>query len=315
MFKKAMAGLTPQQLWHFDTFGYFIVRGALSSTEVAQFNAAIDANLGDFCERKDALRNSKRPAFAGDGSTGRLDCGKMLNWASPHADPFRRLLAHPKLVPILASLVGDGFRLDHAPLCFMQKKGAEGFDLHGGACKADGSWYEELAYDFRNGRPYCRLLAMSLALTPTTDPKDGGFIVMPGSHKSNLPLPEDIAACTGEAAALLHRPVIEAGDVLFFTEAATHGTAAWTRDEDRRVVLYRYAPGTMAYGRAYQDWSTKDLDGFTDAEKAVLLPPWHNRLDRPVVSSDGETLSTSVKYKRAEDKKQFDKDTYGTEFF
>lgn len=42
-----------------------------------------------------------------------------------------------------------------------------------------------------------------------------------------------------------------AGDVLLFTEAATHGTLPWKAQHQRRVVIYRFAPATMAYGRAY----------------------------------------------------------------
>jgi hypothetical protein len=49
----------------------------------------------------------------------------------------------------------------------------------------------------------------------------------------------------------LYQPETEAGDVVLFTESSFHGTLPWTAATERRVGLYRFAPATMAYGRAY----------------------------------------------------------------
>jgi hypothetical protein len=49
----------------------------------------------------------------------------------------------------------------------------------------------------------------------------------------------------------LFQPETEAGDVVLFTESSFHGTLPWTAATERRVGLYRFAPATMAYGRAY----------------------------------------------------------------
>jgi len=34
------------------------------------------------------------------------------------------------------------------------------------------------------------------------------------------------------------QPEVEAGDVLFFTEALIHGTAPWTASHERRALLF-----------------------------------------------------------------------------
>jgi hypothetical protein len=52
--------------------------------------------------------------------TGRLDMGGMLGWEEPHREIFRNLLAHPKLVPYLHMVIGEGYRLDHSPLIIAQ---------------------------------------------------------------------------------------------------------------------------------------------------------------------------------------------------
>jgi len=308
---KAQGGLTPSQLWHFDTFGYVVLRNVIPAGEIEAANAAIDAHPQDFRRRGGVTALATREAFR-DGGDGRLDCGRMFEWKAPHCDPFRRFLCHPGVVPAVTDLVGPGFRLDHAPLCFIHRKGGEGHDLHGGACKADGTWYHELAYEYKKG-PYCRLLSASVALTSTTSPEDGGFIIVPGSHKSNLPTPDSMEDCQGEWAEVMHRPVINTGDVLLFTEAATHGTEPWTREQERRVVLYRFAPATCAYGRAYLD--RPEYEGLTEAQAAVLQPPHHARLDRNkvVVGSDGDVEVKLVE--RDAEKKAFDRSVFGTDFF
>ena len=72
--------------------------------------------------------------------------GGMLEWDTPDGDPFRAVLAHPRLTPVLNQLVGVGHRMDHLPLLISQTQGAEGFKFHGGATEPDGSWAFDLAY-------------------------------------------------------------------------------------------------------------------------------------------------------------------------
>jgi hypothetical protein len=52
----------------------------------------------------------------------RMDMGGMLYWPSPHCDLFRNVLAHPRLLPVMHTLLGQGYRLDHQPLVIVQDK-------------------------------------------------------------------------------------------------------------------------------------------------------------------------------------------------
>ena len=116
----------------------------------------------------------------------------------------------------------------HAHFSTCKARGAEGFDLHGGACKGDGSWYRELAYECRGGNMHVNLLAMGVSLGGATRPGQGGYVIVPGSHKSNFAVPDGVQNLTGDMLGLLHNPALEAGDVLLFTEAATHGAVPWS---------------------------------------------------------------------------------------
>jgi hypothetical protein len=41
--------------------------------------------------------------------------GGQLSWPQPHCEPFRELLCHPRLQPVLNTILGPGYRLDHGP--------------------------------------------------------------------------------------------------------------------------------------------------------------------------------------------------------
>ncbi|KAK3263257.1 hypothetical protein CYMTET_27926 [Cymbomonas tetramitiformis] len=300
--------MPPVDKFLFDTNGYVVVKGVLTPEEVAAANAAVDSRVSQFEERHGVLRNSEDGTpLAGDGVTPRLDMGGILEWKDA---PFRDILVHPKLIPYYRELVGDGYRLDHMPLLIAQDKGSEGFSLHGGPLTDDGSYNPGLQYRFMNGKMWNTMLAVSVQLT-SSGPGDGGFCILKGSHKGNYALPHDIKVGNLHLEHL-YQPCTEAGDVVLFSEATYHGTLAWNANFQRRVALIRLAPPTVAYGRAYTpEWPEAMLDGMTDAQQAVLAPPYANRLERPQVKEDG---ALKVQ-KRAPAKKDFDKSVFKTDFF
>jgi len=304
----------------FDLHGYLVVRGALSAEEVAEGNAAIAAHAGHVLERTgSALRNTPARAGAfmgGDGKTGRGELGELLNLpADAGGRFFRRLLAHPNLVPYLHEVVGAGYRLDHMPLVIQNQRGSEGFSLHGGTVGADGTYNPDLAYQWSHGKMYNALVAVSVALTDV-GPGDGGFVVIPGSHKANYPTPAALIDGLENVGDALVQPTLRAGDAVIFSEGTVHGAAAWQGEGERRLALYRFAPACRAYGRAYlEDWKMgEDAQAdLTDAERAVLAPPFANRLERPQV--DPENVLDTRFDGRSEAKKAWDMKVYQSAYF
>lgn len=305
--------MTTEEKFAFDLRGFVVVRGVYDAEQVRKMNAAIDARESEIVERKGRLRlgGEAGDPLAGDGTTGRADLGGMLSWKNGDATLFRSVLAHERLVPYYHELVGEGYRMDHLPLMIQQKTGADGFVFHGGRMNPDGSWCQELAYTCEGGRMYNQLIGVSVALSDT-EPGDGGFCILPGSHKSMFPCPQEILEYKSHQD-LVVNPKMKAGDVLFFTEAATHGTQAWTARHTRRAVLYRFAPSTYAYGRSYYPtWPDGTEDGMTDAEKAVLQPPHHIRLDRTTLNDRGGVAGTQT---RDDFKKEHDAKVFGNKYF
>jgi hypothetical protein len=143
---------------------------------------------------------------------------------------------------------------------------------------------------------------------------DGGFCVVPGSHKSNFKMPKGMV--DGEAyQEFIRQPVTKAGDVVLFSEGTVHGAMPWTADRQRRVCLFRFSPATNVYGRSYfghgGGWPTKIYEGLTEAQRAVLEPPYANRLDRPNINEDGSVTVTTRNLR----KKQHDQKLFGTKYF
>eukprot|EP00747_Dinoflagellata_sp_TGD_P181844 gnl/TRDRNA2_/TRDRNA2_35829_c0_seq1.p1 gnl/TRDRNA2_/TRDRNA2_35829_c0~~gnl/TRDRNA2_/TRDRNA2_35829_c0_seq1.p1 ORF type:complete len:316 (+),score=45.16 gnl/TRDRNA2_/TRDRNA2_35829_c0_seq1:50-997(+) len=311
------AGMSDTEKFFFDLNGFLIVRGALSADEVLAANAAIDAHAGHIKERLDPeLRNTQSGSpLAGEqpGKIGRRDLGGLLGWEKPHCDIFRSLLAHPRLIPYLNELCGPGYRMDHLPFVILQHKGSEGFALHGGPITSTGAFNPTLQYRYQNGQFFNSLVAMSVQISDHAA-GDGGFCVVRGSHKMNLPVPASFMHGK-EATEHLYQPETRAGDVVFFSEATVHGAQPWRADHERRIALFRFSPATVAYGRSYTpQWPTQMLEGMSARQRAVMEPPYALRLDRPVLKADTED-DPVAHVPRAKRKREFDREVFGTDYF
>lgn len=314
--------MTDDERYLFDLNGFLVVRGVLTADEIRHANAAIDRHADDMVERSDdALRNAVQGTAMYGSGPGRKDLGRVLEWGADESRVFQRVLDHPRLVPLFHGILGKGYRMDHLPFVIAQDKGAEGFQLHGGTIDCtSGEYNPHLAYHCQHGTIRSALLGCSLVLTDH-NAGDGGFCIVPGSHKSNFKMPRGMV--DGEAyAEYVRQPVTKAGDVVLFSEGTVHGALPWTpADRQRRICLYRFAPATHSYGRSYfghhdddttVGWPAAMYEGLTDAQRAVLEPPYANRLDRPnIVLPDGSTEMTT----RTERKKQHDRNVFGTKYF
>ena len=240
--------MTGEEKFTVDLEGYLVIKNVLTSDEVAEMNAFIDK-------------------------------GNLQGPPSLWGEPFKRLIDHPKILPYLIELLGPHVRLDHDYAIFMN--GGEGVGrLHGGE---DGGrpggpeadhWYKYRDGVIRNG-----LCVMTYNLADAPEGA-GGFACIPGSHKSNFPteLPTDVRHFERPTHYVV-QPAVEAGDLVFFTEAVIHGTMPWKAAHQRRALLYKYSPGHSAWSGNYYDISK--YGQLTEQQKRMLLPPSVGR--RPYV--------------------------------
>jgi ectoine hydroxylase-related dioxygenase (phytanoyl-CoA dioxygenase family) len=316
--------LTEAERYLFDLNGYLVVRNVLTKDEVALANASIDRHAHEMVERSDtALRNAVKGTKLYGTGPGRKDLGGVLEWERDDSRVFKSILAHPRLVPLFHGILGKGYRMDHLPFVIMQDTGAEGFQLHGGTVDcSSGEYNPHLAYTCHHGMIRTALLGVNVMLSDH-NAGDGGFCIVPGSHKSNFKMPKGMVNGEGEDeyANLITQPVTRAGDVVLFSEGTVHGAKPWTApaNRQRRACLYRFSPATNVYGRSYFGhegggigWPRAMYDDLTDAQRAVLEPPYANRLDRPNILPDGSSIEITTRNER---KKEHDRQVFKTRYF
>ncbi len=217
------------QQYLFDLQGYLVIEDVLSPAEIATFNQLLDTN------EVPAPGQTQRFGSAPDGPG-------LLDWGQPFCD----LLDHPAIMPILRFRLGDCFRLDRIYGMAMQAgmgRGALHAD-YGASAPSSGVQPGEY-YAFRDNQIYNGFIVVTWNLCDT-GPGLGGFCCIPGSHKSHYTVPPQVAAAPDEAPCVI-MPEAPAGSVILFTEALTHGTAAWHAPHQRRSLLYKYCVSHIAW--------------------------------------------------------------------
>ena len=263
--------LNDKERYIFDLTGYLLIEDVLSPAELRELNALIDGY--DVWEQHGNSR--VQPESLGlKRSENKVSVDPLHKWG----EPFRRLIDHPRVLPYLVELIGPQFRYDHGYAIFM-KKGGEKLRLHGGATPYEPGMF----YHCYNGRMYNGLIVVTYALTDV-GPGDGGFAVVPGSHKSNFPCPETYREFE-ETGPWLQQVPHKAGSAIIFTEALTHGTWPWTADSERRALLYKFSPGHMAWARRYPMAADVPDAGWSPQLERILQPP-HMQARAKVVAGD-----------------------------
>ncbi len=258
--------MNEEERYLFDLSGYLVIDQALTPEEVAALNAGID-------QHRDQLQPIDR-SLAGDsraltGSSRRLDLGGMLAWEQPWCEPFRQLLIHSRIKPYLDSILGEGYRLDHGPGLIAMEKGCEGGTLHGGGVERTDL---SEAYFFKNDRIYTGLTVVEYLLADE-GPGDGGVAVISGSHKANLPCPQNVRNWDAHQQYVTEIHA-KAGDAVIFTETLTHGTLPWNGEHQRRALLYKFSPGFQAYSPGAHTISYADyIDEMTPEQRQVMEAP------------------------------------------
>lgn len=213
--------LTAGERYRFDLQGFVVRRNALRPDEIRRLRlAVIELGVGR----------------GGDSVQSQRFTGHLGGDAS-----FRELMDHPAVLEPLVEMCGPNVRLDHTYGITM-RPGSSGLTIHGGGAPHDPAQF----YRVEDGRMFNGLVAVQWALVDHR-PGDGGFGCIPGSHKAAFGLPGE-----PEAGLVVEVP-LAAGDVVIFTEALSHCTIPWRGTADRLTMLYKYAPGHLAWGPDYRD--------------------------------------------------------------
>ncbi len=238
--------MNEQERYLFDLQGFIAVPNALDAQQIAELNRIWDERIA---------------AELGDEITTQR-WGNLLSWGTAYRD----LIDNPRITPYLDELLGNRFRLDHDYADLIRSgKGPIGTRLHGGGAPFDPSQY----YNYQNGQMRNGLTVVAYNLCDVNE-GDGGFGCVPGSHKSNMPFPDEwkeldhfqpfMRAVTGPA-----------GTAVIFTEALTHGTLPWKGKGERRTLFYKFSPHAISWSAKYYD--PAQHEGLTERQQAILEAP------------------------------------------
>lgn len=246
-----MYTMIPEEKYLFDLEGYLVIRDVLTAEDVATLNAVSDRVFPR--DYQDENVHKGRRGF------------RHVRFVSRWDVACQNLIDHAVITPYLVDLIGPKFRIDHDYAIFMEKD-ADGSTLHG-MHEAGGHRY----YHYQNGVMRNGLMVVTFFLSDARK-GDGGFVCIPGSHKSNLAeaLPEEVRRLEKTPHYVI-QPEVRAGDAVIFTEALCHGTMRWSADQERRVFLFKYNPGhTANHAMAYHP---DDYVNPTEQQRRIMAPP------------------------------------------
>ena len=256
----------------FDLNGYFVIRGALSQTEVEACNEVLDG-----LQHMDP--GGRSGGVHGHNFTGEHE-GLNLQQIYEAGEPFERLIDHPSWIHKVIHFIGtDEGNFDglHGP-CFIDENFAslrgpgQAIGLHSGGQDR----VTRCQFRYHDGRFHCGQVNVLMALTGI-GPGDGGTMVIPGSHKSNIRHPEfdekamSTVATSVDGVAGAIEVHMQPGDALVFVDAIMHGSAERTNPGQRRIVVYRYGP-SWGYFRHHYRPSKSLLERLTPNQKTIVMP-------------------------------------------
>ncbi|MBZ0303756.1 MAG: phytanoyl-CoA dioxygenase family protein [Anaerolineae bacterium] len=263
--------LTDMDTYLFDLRGFLLLKNALSTEEVAAINAGIDRMLP--LERGEWYGHVHGHSFGGG------DEGLNLQQIYEGGEPFERLIDHPSWIDKVKYFVGgEGtFDYNHGPLFidenFANVRGpGQAIGLHSGGHEGT----KRTQFRFHNGRFQCGQINILMALTDI-GPGDGATMVVPGSHKANLPHPEfDKYRMGSEEPSVDHvTGAIEihmaAGDAILFVDAISHGSAKRVNPGNRRIIVFRYGPSWGSSRHGYRS-SEALLNRLTPERRQIVHP-------------------------------------------
>ena len=247
----------------FDLRGYLVLEKALTTEHVQAINDAINGYVDlQPNEWRGHVHRQNHPASRGVNLQNITEAGR----------PFEKLIDHPAWLEHVRRYVGkdEGLYIDEA---FASVRGPGQFiNIHSGGDRRS----IRTQFRFHNNQFHCGQINILIALTDIGQ-GDGATVVVPGSHKSNLPHPRldrDYSEVIGEPANNVEGAIevyLKAGDALLFVDAICHGSASRTNKGERRIAVYRYGP---RWGNSRFGYSPSDelLARVTEQQRSILQP-------------------------------------------
>lgn len=258
---------TPLDDFLFDLNGFLILKNAVDTDLLQRLNAEFDAFPRDL-PMGHWYQGAQRRDY--DPKTG-----VELHHAVEISEPFQELIDAPGWIDYVRRYAGEeksyveGLFIDE---CIASIRTSGGHHpVHSGGFGVP----VRCQYRYEHGMFRCGQVNVILALDDI-GPGDGATMIIPGSHKSNFPHPQekDYTYGTDKVMDTIAGAVpayLEKGDALVFVDALMHGGSSRSNGGERRITIYRYGPswGRTRYGYQY---SPELVDKLTPVRRRILEP-------------------------------------------
>ena len=269
---------TSLEKYLFDLNGYIVIKNALSKKEIKNCNEIID--------------NIKK--IPHDNWSGNVHCkgyigadGMLLQQIYEAGKCFEKLIDHPSWIHHMLEFIGgeNTFDHQHGPLFidenFANIRGpGEAIGIHSG----NPEGLQRNHFRYQDGKFHCSQVNVLIALTDIAE-GDGGTVVIPSSHKSNVQHPEfkknkmkKNKVTSAESMIASKEIFLKAGDGLIFADSLCHGSAKRINKGDRRIVVYRYGPSWGFFRHPYRP-SQKLLSKLNIYQRKIVMP--HEKILTP----------------------------------
>ena len=265
--------------YYFDLFGLLILDHALTSDELARMNQWVDDHWSHVRALEEQDTDHAAGAWIGHIHTHHYQSDDGLNFQNiiEAEEVFESLIDHPSWIGRIRKYINAGLNGLSIHENFLTVRGPGGFiGMHSGG-------HVPLTYmTFRHPQTGQWMVGQINVLIPLHDigPGDGPTTVIPCSHKISEIHPYlateataqsyDVKRPAGESAGMV-QVYLKAGQVLFFTDCLSHGSARRTNAGYRRTVVYRYSPQWV---RDRFNYATSQalLDRLTTSRRQIIEP-------------------------------------------
>jgi ectoine hydroxylase-related dioxygenase (phytanoyl-CoA dioxygenase family) len=216
------SGLTPVQREKLSKDGYFVVKHALSSTEVERLTAAVDGLFQGYFESE------------AHEVLGRQDLASIISNVLEGSDELIPLIDHPVTFPLVLDLLGPYITLGLAESTV--KRPCDETGDRTGFIHSDGGHSLSRIWVAEQSRPL--QVKTHYFLTDCRDPDRGNFAVVPGSQR-RVPHWAPGADTTPDEVGAVPL-LVGAGDCVMWTHSLWHGALPNRSSVTRKTITFAY---------------------------------------------------------------------------
>jgi len=237
-YERPFPALTSEQRYHLDVFGYAVIPNTLTADETGTLREAIHKVKRDHAALNDPKAHVRNTIVL------KPNPHHTYMTALVEADPaITAYCTHPRLLGMAEELIGGEARICEVGAIINRRipetyQERPNYGLHRGTDVPFGS-------HTKNGLYHCNFVK---TLTNLTDlgPDDGGTVVIPGSHKTDVD-EKKLIECAYRDPKLVHQVIAPAGSTLLFAETLIHGTGQIRSDNERTIMICGYSARLFPY--------------------------------------------------------------------